>query len=197
MYCLDQFTYQLKDQLTGQKPTFKLICIKLVFAFSLYQDLILSIITAEWIPESLAARTTAIIAYPDLKVCILTLMLCIELMIMSILYIFAFPWQPYRIPEISVDELDSSEVTKPGGFLGILAFADALNIWDLIKALGRAARWLFVGFRNREKDSSYDLISKTTTTYRAQGQDLRLQESNREWRSSFDALHPRAVETLL
>jgi hypothetical protein len=37
MYCLDQFTFQLKDQLVSHKPTFKLVCIKLVFAFSLYQ----------------------------------------------------------------------------------------------------------------------------------------------------------------
>jgi hypothetical protein len=38
MYCLDQFSWQMKDELKPQKAKFKSACIKLVFAFSLYQN---------------------------------------------------------------------------------------------------------------------------------------------------------------
>lgn len=44
-----------------------------------------------------------------------------------------------------------------GGPLGLAALLDAMNPWDLIKAFGRAVKWLFVGFRRRELDPSYEL----------------------------------------
>ena len=180
MYCLDQFCFQLKEVLKVYKSWFKLACIKLVFAFSLYQNvrrthckendsansmmqLILSVITSGLMSSRLTVAPTAKIAFPDLKIGIPTLMLCIELTIMSILHIFAFPWQPYKVLPSSIANDESPRVETQGGFLGILAFIDALNIWDLVKADGRAIRWLFVGFRHREEDQSYNLVSKSTT----------------------------------
>jgi hypothetical protein len=135
-------------------------------------------------------------------------MLCIELLIMSILHIFAFPWEPYRISSGSMDDTNSPVVTKQGGFLGILALIDACNIWDLVKALGRAVRWLFVGFLHRKMEASYNLMSKTTahetTMFRITANNHRtsesyfeLSESNGEFRSPYDDVHPRAIDTLL
>lgn len=159
-------------------------------------------------PNSFSLRPTEKIAYPDLKIGIPTLMLCIELFIMSILHVFAFPWQPYRIPTGSMNETNSTTITKQGGFLGVLAFIDALNVWDLVKALGRAARWLFVGFRHRKTDPSYNLISKTTSDQnvvvdtkkkrnQAPAAYFELAEYHGESESPFDDVHPRAVDTLL
>ena len=112
-----------------------------------------------------------------------------------------------------MDDGNSPIVTKQGGFLGILAFVDALNIWDVIKALGRATRWLFVGVRHRKtnpsyRDPSYNQVYKstdhpnvvfgaTTRMRSAQGGYIELAESDRGPRSPFDDVHLRATDTLL
>ena len=109
---------------------------------------------------------TSKIAYPDLKIGIPSLLLCVEMAIFSVLHLFAFPYRPYtkgagvevaKYPlsptsgHPGVDELGPNQ----GGFLGVKALVDAMNPWDLVKGFARAMRWLFVGRRHRENDSSY------------------------------------------
>jgi hypothetical protein len=100
------------------------------------------------------------IAYPDLKRGIPSLLLCIEMAFFALMHLFAFPWQPYGkgsrsskypLPSSGMDELEP----KQGGFLGMKAFVDAMNPWDLVKAFARGMRWLFVGVKHRENDASY------------------------------------------
>ena len=40
------------------------------------------------------------------------------------------------------------------------AIIDSMNPWDMIKAIGRAARWIFHGRKHRHHDVSYDLSRK-------------------------------------
>jgi hypothetical protein len=82
-------------------------------------------------------NATGKLAYPDIKVGIPALLLSSELFIISILHIFAFPWHPYR-------KSNPNNGPSRGGFFGIKAFIDALNVWDLIKAAASAVKWLFV-----------------------------------------------------
>ena len=42
-----------------------------------------------------------------------------------------------------------------GGPLGLYAFLDAFNPWDIVKAIGRGFKWAVIGRRNREQDISY------------------------------------------
>jgi hypothetical protein len=97
-------------------------------------------------PSTLQVRPTLHVSLNDLRIGIPTLLLCIEFLVMSFLHMFAFPWQTYRIPAQSLGNMNSLKLTKQGGFLGVMAFVDALNIWDFLKALDRAGHWLFVGF---------------------------------------------------
>jgi hypothetical protein len=107
-----------------------------------------------------------VLAYPDLKVGIPSLLLCIEMAIFSVMHLFTFPYQPYKpgakttfypVPDAASDMAPrpNEHVPKQGGFLGVKAFWDAANIWDIIKAFGRGARWLFVGRKRRHEDVSY------------------------------------------
>ena len=110
-------------------------------------------------------KPTAKLAYPDLKVGIPSLLLCIEMAIFAFLHLFAFPWKPYSLSAVPQDYPISSSASgapsknihgeNQGGFLGVKAFADAMNPWDLVKAFARSMRWLFVGRKNRENDPSY------------------------------------------
>jgi hypothetical protein len=84
----------------------------------------------------------------------------------SILHLWAFPWRPYTLAnqEGSGDaQYVAGKLAYQGGPLGIKAFIDALNPWDLVKALGRGARWLFVGRKSRMDDPSY--MGQTMASY--------------------------------
>jgi len=61
-----------------------------------------------------------------------------------------------------------------GGFLGYKAIFEAFNGWDMLKATGRSARWLFKGRKSRHDDSSYSLNRKNTdgSDFETQGQKL-------------------------
>ncbi|KAE8446497.1 hypothetical protein EG329_011960 [Mollisiaceae sp. DMI_Dod_QoI] len=143
MYCLSQFHDQMKEALAHHRAGLKLWCIKLVYAFALYQSLVLSAITSHWMPHPFAANPTSTLAYPDIKIGIPTLMLTFELFIMSIFHQFAFPWQPYSVLEPHTGD-------NQGGYLGWKAFGDALNGWDMVKALGRTLQLIFRKKERRE-----------------------------------------------
>ena len=99
---------------------------------------------------------------PDVSIGIPAMLLCIEMAIFSILHLWAYPWKPYDIHRSQIVaaeggssfQLDGRAAYKGGPF-GIRAFMDAFNPIDIIKAVGRAFRWLFVGRKHREQDVSY------------------------------------------
>lgn len=77
----------------------------------------------------------------------------------AIMHVFAYPWKEYDVNRANLNEAGTSnpmnESSYQGGKLGIKAYLDAFNPWDMIKAIGRGFKWLFVGHRKREEDSSY------------------------------------------
>lgn len=93
--------------------------------------------------------------------------------IVATLHFFAYPIRHYKTTssiygvadlDAASDPLDASAITHKGGFLGIKALVDALNPWDIVKALGRPIKWLVRDSKHRYVDVSYDVSS---------GQDLR------------------------
>lgn len=78
--------------------------------------------------------------------------------IFSILHLWAFTFYPYVSGQQGdeVTDLYGNGAAKYyGGPLGVKAIADALNPLDLIKAVSRGLRWLFVGRKHRTLDPSY------------------------------------------
>ena len=79
--------------------------------------------------------------------------------IFSVLHLFAFPWKTYSLKDTDpINAPGSGYSGKPhyeGGFLGLKAFMNAANPWDIFKASARGWRWLFVGVKHRREDSSY------------------------------------------
>ncbi|KAI6087131.1 DUF300-domain-containing protein [Hypoxylon rubiginosum] len=162
MYCLIQFYVQLREPLAEHKPFLKVLAIKLVIFLSFWQTIAISLGTSTLHIVS----PTAALAYPDLKVGVPSLMLCVEMALFAILHLWAFPYSPYvenaktsfypvPDPSMGVPPRENEHGPKMGGFMGLKAFGDALNLWDVIKAFGRGMRWLFVGVKNRHTDPSY------------------------------------------
>lgn len=97
------------------------------------------------------------------------MLLCIEMSIFAVMHFFAFPYKEYSIKHHYSDPLAASgngfsgETPKyKGGPLGIWAYLDAANPWDIIKASARGCRWLFVGRKHRHQDSSYQVPTKAS-----------------------------------
>ena len=111
-------------------------------------------------------KPTKYIGYPDIKVGIPSVLLCIEMAIFAVMHIFAFPWKPYSIKHSYSNPLNEPGSGFSGGgeglaYRGVLhALADSFNPWDIIKMTARGFRWLFVGVRHREEDASYRTPSK-------------------------------------
>jgi len=161
MFCIIQFYIQLRtdEDVATKKPFIKVLSIKLVIFLSFWQTITISLLTS-----SGAIQPSARIANPDLRIGIPAMLLCIEMAFFSILHLWAYPWKVYTLNHQSHAlasssspnfRLDGPGETYKGGRLGIKAFLDAFNPWDLVKAIGRGFRWLFVGRKHRETDISY------------------------------------------
>jgi len=173
MYCLIQFYIQLRMDIQQYGPLLKVAAIKLVIFLSFWQTILISFLTS-----SGAVKPSNTIQTPDLKVGIPAMLLCIEMAFFAILHLWAFSWKPYTMDSPSfidkpVPGEDAGSRSYKGGFLGLKAIWDAFNPWDMVKATGRAAKWLMRDRKHRHKDTSYDLSRKTTTDdYNAEGQKL-------------------------
>lgn len=118
------------------------------------QQIIISLLSSSRGP----LQPTNKLAYQDIKVGIPSVLLCIEMSIFAVLHLFAFPYKGYMS--------ENGETPKyKGGPFGVLALLNAANPWDIIKASARGFRWLFVGIRHREKDSSYQSPVKAAGGY--------------------------------
>ena len=162
MYCLIQFYIQMKEPLAEHKPFLKVLAIKLVIFLSFWQTTAISVGTS----TLGIIQPNEVLAYPDLKVGIPSLLLCFEMAIFAILHLWAFPYQPYvpgakasyyppSDPALGLGSRENEHGKPQGGFMGLMAILDALNLWDVIKSFGRGIRWLFVGVKKRHNDVSY------------------------------------------
>lgn len=120
-----------------------------------------------------AIKATKKVQEPDILVGIPSMLLCIEMAIFSVLHLWAFSWKPYEITSsLTFGQPIKLSYSYHGGPLGMKAIGAAFNPWDLVKAIGRSARWIFVGRTRRMEDSSYESHHKWET-----GSDVHLVES--------------------
>ncbi|KAI1422253.1 organic solute transporter Ostalpha-domain-containing protein [Xylaria sp. FL1777] len=170
IYCLFQFYTQFRHPLAEHKLGLKVLAIKLVVFLSFWQTIAISLATSSSLN---LISPSAKLAYPDLKVGIPSLLLCIEMALFAILHLWSFPYAPYKEnakttfypspnPSIGMPARENERGPKKGGFAGLRAFADAVNVWDIVKAFGRGIRWLFVGAKRRHEDPSYQLKADTS-----------------------------------
>jgi hypothetical protein len=155
MYCLIQFYVQIRNDIAHHKPLLKVVAIKLVIFLSFWQTILISFLTSTG-----AVKSSARIQTPDIKIGIPAMLLCIEMAFFAIFHLWAFSWRPYSLSsKMYLAETVPGETQQRyhGGFLGIKAMVDSMNPWDMIKAIGRAAKWLFRDRRHRHLDTSYDL----------------------------------------
>lgn len=98
-------------------------------------------------------KATDALETPDLTIGIPSTLLCFEMAVVAVLHLRAYSWRSYRLsdPKGETNGLQSYR----GGFLGVKAVFDALNPWDLVKAVGRSMKWMARGRKERLLDASY------------------------------------------
>lgn len=161
MYGIIQFYYQIHKDITQHSPLLKVAAIKLVIFLSFWQTWVISILTSLG-----AIKPSAHFQTPDIKVGLPSFLLCVEMAFFAIFHFWAFSWKDYTTSsKVYQQEMTAGDQSPPhyqGGFLGLKAIADACNPWDIIKAVARSGRWLFVGHKKRMLDPSY-AVSRTDT----------------------------------
>ncbi|EOO03117.1 putative duf300 domain protein [Phaeoacremonium minimum UCRPA7] len=171
MYCVIQFYVQLREPLAEHRPFLKVLAIKLVIFLSFWQSMAISVGTSSTVD---IVHANDVLAYPDIKVGIPSLLLCFEMALFAILHLWAFPYRPYLpnakpgfypvpSPDCGVPPRENAHLAPAGGFLGLKAIWDAMNVWDVVKAFGRGIRWLFVGVKHRKEDISYQPHKESAT----------------------------------
>ncbi|CEL09886.1 hypothetical protein ASPCAL13014 [Aspergillus calidoustus] len=159
MYCLIQFYIQIKDEISEYSPFLKILSIKLVIFLSFWQTSVISFLFSSGVISS-----SKKMAAPDLKVSLANLIISVEMALFAILHLWSFPWKPYatgfQTDEIT-DMYGNGKTTYQGGRWGLGALADSLNPIDLVRAIGRSIRWLFVGRKKRTMDPSYQPSTET------------------------------------
>ncbi|MCJ1473997.1 hypothetical protein MMC13_002653 [Lambiella insularis] len=166
MYCLIQFYVQLRYDLAEHKPGIKVVSIKLVIFLSFWQTMILGFLTSQNV-----IKESPTISSQDINIGIPAMLLCIEMAIFSILHQWAYPWKVYDIHRSQIVAAEGGsglhfegQAAYRGGPLGLYAFMDAFNPWDILKAVARGFRWMFVGRKSRETDISYKPHLKNPST---------------------------------
>lgn len=198
MFCVIQFYVQLTKPLSEHKLFVKIIAIKLVVFLSFWQASAISVGTS----TLKIVHPNKVIAYPDLKVGIPALLLCVEMAAFSILHLWAFPYAPYvdGAPSIYYPTPDPKKATlaienerqsPAGGFLGVWALWDAMNLWDFVKAFGRGMRWLVCGVKRRKEDISYKL-----SHHHDEGHDLENLHEAKPGSTPYNPLQLRHVGSL-
>ncbi len=160
MYCLIQFYIQIKEDIAQHKPLLKVAAIKLVIFLSFWQTIAIGLLTSTG-----AISASDKFQTPDIKIGIPAMLLCIEMALFAVFHLWAFSWKPYTVTSkehMSNTIPGESLQVYQGGFLGMKAIVDSMNPWDMIKAIGRGARWIFHGRKHRHHDASYDLSRKTS-----------------------------------
>lgn len=190
MFCLIQFYVQLREPLAEHKLFIKIVAIKLVVFLSFWQASAISVGTS----TLKIVHPNKVLAYPDLKVGIPALLLCVEMACFAVLHLWAFPYAPYvagapatfyPVPDADKGSptVENGRSPPSGGFMGLLAIFDALNLWDFVKAFGRGMRWLFCGVKRRKEDVSYKLN-------RGDALDMDNLPEGKEGPGTYDATRP-------
>lgn len=176
MFCLVQFYIQLKQHLSAYKPALKIICIKLVIFFSFWQSMVISFAASSHGP----LQPNDKLSYPDIYIGIPSVLLVVEMAFFAILHVFAFHWKPYSLKHGAAAYTRSGHSVENGApttlplssrrYRGFwYAMYDSFNPWDIVKASARGLRWMFVRYKVRHADPSYEPAHKLASSGKEDG----------------------------
>ena len=137
------FFYQgLAKELAQFKPLWKLVIFKLVVFLGFIQGIIFTILRATKV-----LKPTDTLTYADTQIGLPTLLTCVEMVPISLLFHYAYSYRPYVIgakiplkPAAHRDSMMPPPSSYQGGFLGLRAWLAILNPMETIEGIVFAFR---------------------------------------------------------
>ena len=144
MYTLITFYLNVKEALASHRPLLKLLCIKLVIFFSFWQMVVLDLLATNDL-----IKPSRYLSHGDIAIGFNALLICFEMIIFSILHLYAFSVEPYRADP----ELGPAIYAQPPKSNAWRALRDVINPFDIVKAFLRGLKWSFIGHRRRHDEA--------------------------------------------
>ncbi|KAK0386723.1 hypothetical protein NLU13_6558 [Sarocladium strictum] len=121
----------LKPELAVHNAMMKFIAFKLVIFLTFIQNIVF------WILESRTSvlNPSSTLTWTDLHVGIPNMLPCLEMVPLSLFFVWAYPWSPYSNSHGQHAESGGAPVRYQGGFLGYRAFFEMLNPSELIHGI--------------------------------------------------------------
>ncbi|KAM0430011.1 hypothetical protein ACHAPT_006017 [Fusarium lateritium] len=130
-----QFYRFLKRHLAHHQPLMKLLAFKIIVFLTFVQGILFWILT-----DTGALTETSTLTYADLHIGIPNMIICIEMVPLSLLFMWAYPWRVY----LDSDSVESTEDLEhpgrsmksyQGGPFGIHAWLAMINPSDILRAI--------------------------------------------------------------
>ena len=138
MHMLIALYLNLRVTLAKRRPLLKLLCIKLVIFLCFWQRILFDLLSSAKI-----VRSTKKISIGDISVGFSTLLICFEMIIFSIMHLFAYPWSDYQ--SSGLGSAVAAPLWRP--------LLDVFNPSDIVRAIARGAKWALLGYHSRHEET--------------------------------------------
>ncbi|KAH8665420.1 organic solute transporter Ostalpha-domain-containing protein [Ilyonectria robusta] len=126
-----RFYKALRPYTEKHKPLAKLVSFKAVVGLGFLQRIIF------WILSDVnALNPTDTLTYADLNIGIPNMLTCLEMVPLSLFFLYAYSWNPYLLHNVQIETQDQS-CRYHGGFLGVRAWVSILNPKEIFDAIMR------------------------------------------------------------
>ncbi|KUJ18918.1 DUF300-domain-containing protein [Mollisia scopiformis] len=120
----------LKPTIKHRKPLSKLVGFKAIVFLNFVQTIIFSLLTS-----NNDLKPTNHITYNDLSIGLPNLILCLEMVIFSIAFLFIYRTQEYIFKASAESAVPLGHGGYQGGFMGFRAYGQAINFLDIIQGI--------------------------------------------------------------
>ncbi|VUC26645.1 unnamed protein product, partial [Clonostachys rosea] len=130
MLAILQFYMVLKAELGKHRPVLKLVAFKAIVSLTFFQAILFWILT-----DTGSLKESATLTYADLHIGLPNMILCIEMVPLSLFFFWAYPWGVYLVGKGGFDSKVALTNPYQGGPFGIWAWLQMLNPSDTFKAI--------------------------------------------------------------
>ncbi|KAH8650700.1 organic solute transporter Ostalpha-domain-containing protein, partial [Ilyonectria robusta] len=124
-----KFYKALKTHTKEHKPLAKLFAFKLVVGLGFLQRIIF------WILSDInALDPTDTLTFADINIGISNLLTCLEMVPLSIFFLYAYSWNPYLIHNLP-SLAQGQQSRYHGGIIGVRAYVDMINTREIVDAI--------------------------------------------------------------
>ncbi|CAM1501442.1 Fc.00g034260.m01.CDS01 [Cosmosporella sp. VM-42] len=174
-----QFYKVIKTDLAQHRPLVKLIAFKAVVFLTFVQSILFWILT-----DVKALKPTKTLTYADVNIGIPNLLICVEMVPLSVFFIWAYPWTVYSCTNASLSLEGANgpvnfRQTYQGGPLGIRAWIEMFNPTEITRAILFGIQ--MIGNRGTNVEDGYERTENEpldNDSYQSQTYPLRTRRPN-------------------